>query len=154
MFSLCVPSCVCAMYLLGLVTNDCFALVAVVVDIALGVLFSGKKFLTSWETINHQANSMLASMFKGNFNYATDEDGFAFIDRDGKIDGSFFFTSMTTFALAFLLLLLLMYVLWTVYLFVCWQNPGVHYHCVRVHLRYFLICSLLSAPLEDEITDI
>lgn len=44
----------------------------------------GKKFLTSWETINHQANSMLASMFKGNFNYATDEDGFAFIDRDGE----------------------------------------------------------------------
>lgn len=46
---------------------------------------SGKKFLTSWETINHQANSMLASMFKGTFNYATDEDGFAFIDRDGEI---------------------------------------------------------------------
>lgn len=45
---------------------------------------SGKKFLTSWETIMHQANSMLASMFKGTFKCATDEDGFAFIDRDGK----------------------------------------------------------------------
>ncbi|CAM9402854.1 unnamed protein product [Sphacelaria rigidula] len=44
----------------------------------------GKKFLTSWETIMHQANSMLASMFKGSFKCATDEDGFAFIDRDGE----------------------------------------------------------------------
>ncbi|CAM9663341.1 unnamed protein product [Hapterophycus canaliculatus] len=44
----------------------------------------GKKFLTSWETINQAGNSMLASMFKGKFNCATDEQGFAFIDRDGE----------------------------------------------------------------------
>ncbi|CAM9872449.1 unnamed protein product [Pylaiella littoralis] len=44
----------------------------------------GKKFLTSWETIMHAGNSMLASMFKGKFKCTTDEDGFAFIDRDGE----------------------------------------------------------------------
>lgn len=32
----------------------------------------------------HQGNCMLASMFKGSFKCATDEDGFAFIDRDGR----------------------------------------------------------------------
>ena len=31
----------------------------------------------------HQENCMLASMFKGTFTYAADEEGFAFIDRDG-----------------------------------------------------------------------
>lgn len=46
---------------------------------------SGKKFLTSWETIMHAGNSMLASMFRGKFSCTTDEDGFAFIDRDGEL---------------------------------------------------------------------
>lgn len=29
-------------------------------------------------------NSMLASMFRGKFKCTTDEEGFAFIDRDGE----------------------------------------------------------------------
>lgn len=52
-------------------------------------LNSGKRFLTSWETIANSGNCMLASMFKGAFKCTTDEDGFAFIDRDGA-SGSIF----------------------------------------------------------------
>ncbi|CAM9333251.1 unnamed protein product [Discosporangium mesarthrocarpum] len=44
----------------------------------------GRRFLTSVETIMQQKNSMLASLFKGNFKRTTDAEGFAFIDRDGE----------------------------------------------------------------------
>ncbi|CAM9927845.1 unnamed protein product [Ectocarpus fasciculatus] len=44
----------------------------------------GKKFLTSRSTIMQAGNCMLASMFRGKFNMETDEEGFAFIDRDGE----------------------------------------------------------------------
>lgn len=55
-----------------------------VTDVSVFCSIRGKKFLTSWETIMHAGNSMLASMFKGKFKCTTDEDGFAFIDRDGE----------------------------------------------------------------------
>ena len=45
----------------------------------------GKKVLTSWETIMHSGNCMLASMFEGTFTCAADEEGFVFIDRDGRL---------------------------------------------------------------------
>ena len=45
----------------------------------------GKKFATSKTTLTMYENSMLSSMFSGQYELAKDDEGNVFIDRDGAL---------------------------------------------------------------------